>query len=100
MRAEFCVMVSNTWLAKNIIAVSMIANRSAKKIGATIANSNAADARRLRRKRLSNVRNDAGGVGDDIGSSNFRATINSSERNSRNSLAKCFSRWEPNGTNV
>src|SRR3954447_4054562 len=56
MRAESCVIVSSTWPAKNIRAVSMIANRSAKNTGATSANSSAADARRLRRNCRSSLR--------------------------------------------
>ena len=51
MRAEFWVMVSSTWPAKNTIAVSMIANNRAKNTGATRANSTAAEPRRLRRNR-------------------------------------------------
>src|SRR5579863_773802 len=50
-RADSCVTVSRTWLAKNIRPVSMIANSSAKKTGATSANSTAADPLRLRRNR-------------------------------------------------
>ena len=53
MRAESCVTVSSTWPAKNTMAVSMIANSSAKNTGATSANSTAAEPRRLRRKRRS-----------------------------------------------
>ena len=45
------VTVSSTWLAKNTIAISMIANRTAKNIGATSANSTAAEPLRLRRNR-------------------------------------------------
>jgi hypothetical protein len=44
-------MVSSTWPARNTIAVSRIANSSAKNAGATSANSTAAEARRLRRNR-------------------------------------------------
>src|SRR3954470_5942700 len=55
MRAESWVTVSSTWPAKNTIAVSMMANSSAKKTGATSANSTAAEPRRLRRKRRSAV---------------------------------------------
>src|ERR1044071_9474367 len=71
-RAESCVTVSRTWPAKNTIAVSMIANSRAKNIGATIANSTAAEPRRLRRKRRSALRvaasEDAGeGIGDPSG---------------------------------
>ena len=51
VRAESCVTVSSTWLAKNIIAISMIANSSPKNSGATSANSTAATPRRLRWKR-------------------------------------------------
>src|SRR3954468_16965233 len=51
MRAESWVTVSSTWLAKNTMAVSMIANSNAKNTGATSANSTAAEPRRLRRKR-------------------------------------------------
>ena len=51
MRAEFWVMVSRTWLAKNTMAVSMIANSNAKNTGATSANSTAAEPPRLRRNR-------------------------------------------------
>ena len=43
MRAESWVTVSSTWPAKNTIAVSMIANSSAKNTGATSANSTAAE---------------------------------------------------------
>ena len=60
-------MVSSTWLAKNISAVSMIANNSAKKIGATSANSTAAEPRRLPRNRRSAVRSmNLEGAGDGI----------------------------------
>src|SRR5882757_6787394 len=51
IREESCVTVSSTWPAKKMIAVSMIANSSAKNTGATSANSTAAEPRRLRRKR-------------------------------------------------
>src|SRR5476649_388803 len=50
-RAEFWVIVSRTWLAKNTMAVSMIANSNAKNTGATRANSTAAEPPRLRRNR-------------------------------------------------
>jgi hypothetical protein len=62
------VIVSSTWLAKNISAVSMIANSSAKNSGATSANSTTAEPRPLRRKRRNKVRNEAvGAAGGDIG---------------------------------
>ena len=51
MRAASCVTVSSTWLAKNINATSMMANSRPKKIGATSANSTAAEPRRLRLNR-------------------------------------------------
>ncbi len=67
MRAESCVTVSSTWPAKNTIAVSMIANSSAKNTGATSANSTAAEPRRLRRNRRNAVLNEPGAAaGDDI----------------------------------
>ena len=70
MRAEFCVIVSSTWLAKNISAVSMMANNSAKNIGATRANCTTAEPRRLRRNRPSNERSETvEAADDDIGQS-------------------------------
>src|SRR4051812_3325469 len=67
MRAESWVTVSRTWPAKNTMAVSMIANSSAKNTGATSANSTAAEPRRLRRKRRSAFRAAAvEPAGDDI----------------------------------
>ena len=66
-RAESCVTVSSTWLAKNTIAVSMIANSSAKNTGATSANSTAAEPRRLRRNRRKAFLKEAGeAAGDGI----------------------------------
>ena len=62
--------VSSTWPAKNTIAVSRIANSSAKNTGATSANSMAAEPRRLRRNRRNAVLNELGAAaGDDIGQS-------------------------------
>src|ERR1700745_1185236 len=52
-RAESWVMVSSTWLARNISAVSTIANKRAKNAGATRANCTTASPFRLRR----NLRN-------------------------------------------
>jgi hypothetical protein len=52
-------MVSSSWLAKNTMPVSMIANNSAKNTGATNANSTAADPRRLRRNRRNVFRTEA-----------------------------------------
>jgi len=50
-----------------MIAVSMIANNSAKNTGATRGNCNAAEPRRLRRNRRSKIRNEAAeAAGDDI----------------------------------
>src|SRR6266436_7978141 len=63
MRAESCVTVSSTWLAKNTSAVSRIANSSAKNFGATSANSTAAEPRRLRRNRRSAFPMEAMGEG-------------------------------------
>src|ERR1700694_1413099 len=59
MRAEFWGMVSSTWPAKNMMAVSIIANSSAKNSGAPRANSTAADPRRLRRNRRNTFRTEA-----------------------------------------
>src|ERR1700719_2830257 len=75
MRAESWVMVSSTWLAKNINPVSMIANSSAKNTGATRANSTAAEPRRLRRNRYKMVLTEAvetagGGIVESPGGSN------------------------------
>ncbi len=68
MRAEFCVIVSSTWLAKNMSAVSRMANSSAKNTGATSANSTAAEPRRLRPNRRSTFRRElVGAAGGDIG---------------------------------
>jgi hypothetical protein len=53
-RAESCALISRIWPAKNTSAVSMMANSSRKNIGATIANSTAADPRRLRLNRRAN----------------------------------------------
>ena len=63
-RAESCVAVSSTWLAKNTSASSMVANRRAMKIGATSANSTTAEPRRLRRNRRRIL--PAGAAGEDI----------------------------------
>ena len=66
-RAESWVTVSSTWLAKNMVAVSMIANSNAKNTGATNANSIAADPRRLRRKqRNALLMGTLDATGDDI----------------------------------
>ena len=60
-------MVSSTWPAKKMMAVSMIANSSAKNTGATRANSTAADPRRLRRNRRNAlVTENVAAAGDDI----------------------------------
>jgi hypothetical protein len=68
MRADVSVMVSSAWVAKNIKAVSIIANSSAKNIGATRANSTTAEPRRLRRNRRKTLLLVAVEVtGDDIG---------------------------------
>src|SRR5665647_2859134 len=76
MRAEFWVMVSRTWPAKNTMAVSMIANNSAKNTGATSANSTAAEPRRLRRNRRNIFRNEAfEAAGDGIDRSPGAAAI-------------------------
>src|SRR5262245_26230762 len=59
-------MVSSTWVAKNINAASMMANKSAKNIGATSANCTTASPFRLYRKRRIKLANEAveAGVGD------------------------------------
>src|SRR4051812_3994070 len=98
MRAESCVIGSSTWPAKNNRAVSMIANRSAKKTGATSANSSAADARRLRRKRRSSLRIEPVEETEAcMGSSGLERHIILSERSSGNSLGKRFLRYGQNG---
>src|SRR3954463_1056363 len=66
VRAEFCPMVSSTWFAKNMIAVSIIANSSAKNTGATSANSTAAEPRRVRRNRRNVFCNEAVEVAGDV----------------------------------
>ena len=58
-------MVSSTWPARNTIAVSMMANSSAKNTGATSANSIAAEPRRLRRNPRNAVRNEPVAAADD-----------------------------------
>lgn len=69
-------MVSSTWLAKNMIAVSMMANNNAKKTGATSANSTAADPRRLPRNRRRAVLSvNLEGTGDGIASNSPAAAI-------------------------
>src|ERR1700738_4370839 len=65
MRAESCVTVSSTWPAKKTIAVSMIANSSAKNTGATKANSTAAEPGRLRRNRRKALLTEAVEAADD-----------------------------------
>src|SRR6185312_15353862 len=65
IRADSCVTVSSTWPARNMIPVSMIANRSAKNTGATRANSIAAEPLRSRRNRRSR-REKEGTAGDGI----------------------------------
>src|SRR5882672_7676475 len=70
MRAESCVTVSSTWPAKKTMAVSMIANSSAKNTGATKANSTAAEPRRLRRNLRNALLTEAcEAAGDGIGES-------------------------------
>src|ERR1700757_3066356 len=84
MRAESWVMVSSTWLAKNINPVSMIANSSAKNTGATRANSTAADPRRLRRnlrKAFLTVAGEAAGDG-------IRGSWQRQQRSARNNYLK------------
>src|SRR5258708_2899403 len=65
MRADSCVMVSSTCPAKNKIAVSRIANSSAKNTGATRANSTTVAPRRLRRNRRNALRSEAREAADE-----------------------------------